>query len=257
MSTATRATSPDLWFGVDEIDATGGAGAAMTGSLVLDERHVGPDGRTAVGALGVLVDEVLGYSLIESLPPDAWTVSTELSLDLLAPLPTTGRLIGRAHTVEVGSYAVGEVLDAEGRVLAHCRERGRRVGPAEPDAAQRQGGLPTPAAVAGGLAALLGLERDGDITRLAVVPELENPRGVLHGGVSFAAAELVATQARIDAGCDLATTSVHCVHTRAGAPGATVDLRAHTVHAGRSLWVGDVTGTVDGRVVVSARVTAQ
>lgn len=252
MSGTAQVTAPDLWFGVEDVHQTGGPGAAMTGSMVIDERHVGPDGRTSVGALGVLIDEILGYSLIGSLPPGSWTVSTELAVDLLAPLPTSGVLTGRGRTVQAGSYAVGEVVDEQGTVVAHCRERGRRIGEGPSLAAYR------PPEVRGrGADGFLGLVPDGDVTRLEIVSGLENPRGTLHGGVSFAAAELVATRARLAEGCELATVAVQCHHTRTAMPGATVELRARTVHRGRTLWVSDVTGTVDGKTVVCARVTAQ
>jgi len=246
-------TAPDLLLGVDSVALVAPDGDAVRGTMVLDGRHRGPDGRPALGALGVLVDEVLGYSIIASLPPDSWTVSTEIWVDLLAPLPYAGRLHADARTVQVGSFAVGRVLDEEGRVLAECRERGRVIDDVpDPDAPLP----PAPSEAGDGLAAALGLAL-GDVSRLEVAPPLENPRRMLHGGVSLAASEVVATWSRMAAGCPLATSSVHVLHTRAAAYGETLELTTRTVHAGRSLWVTDVVGTVAGRPVVQARVSAQ
>lgn len=252
--TTVLVSRPDLLLGVSGLGATGEPDAAFAAEQLLDVRHTGPDGRTAVGALGVLVDDALGYSLIESLPVGSWTVSTEIWIDVLGPLPTTGRLRARARTAQTGSYAVGTVTDETGRLLVHARERGRRIDDV-PDVAAHQ--VPSSAPAAGaGLAATIGLGL-GEVSELAVGPDLENPRRMLHGGISLAAAELAATASRLRAGSDLTTSSVHCVHTRAAPYGSVVEVRVVTVHAGRSLWISDVTGTVGGRPVVLARVSAQ
>ena len=91
MTATVLTTAPDVLFGVDSVGPLAATGDGMHGSMRLDDRHVGPDGRPAVGALGVLVDEVLGYSIIASLPPRSWTVSTEIWVDVLGPLPAAGR----------------------------------------------------------------------------------------------------------------------------------------------------------------------
>jgi acyl-coenzyme A thioesterase PaaI-like protein len=160
-----------------------------------------------------------------------------------------------ARTVQRGSYSTGRVLDGDGRLLAECRERGRQIH----DVPDLDSAALAPAAgdpADGGLAELLGLELD-DEPHLRVLPALENPRRMLHGGISLAACEVVATWTRVRAGCSLPTSSLHVVHTRAAPYGSTVELTAKTVHAGRSLWVTDVTGAVAGRTVVTARISAQ
>lgn len=249
-------TAPDLLLGSDVLRRVDGSADAMAAGMTIDRRHRGADGRTAVGALGVLVDAVLGYSLIASLPPGSWTVSTEIWIDVLSPLPATGPVVCQARTAARGSFSTGEVLDGDGRLLAVCRERGRQIDDV-PDAAT----LSAPPSLepfdaSAGLAALLGLVLSERPT-LPVVPALLNPRRMLHGGVSLAACELVATASRASAGSTLATSSVHVTHTRAAPLGSTVEFDVATVHRGRTLWVSDVTGTVDGRTVVTARVSAE
>lgn len=249
-------SGPDVLYGLEGLGAGTGTPDATVARMQVDGRHGGPDGRTAVGALGVLVDAVLGYSIIASLPPGSWTVSTEIWVDLVAPLPTTGSVLCRARTVARGSFAMGEVVHDDGRLLAVCRERGRQIDDVPDLAALAEPPRLEPFDASNGLATLLGLELAGPAT-LPVVPALLNPRGMLHGGISLAACEVVATASRASAGSTLATSSVHVVHTRAAPLGSTLELDVATVHRGRSLWVTDVTGRVDGRPVVTARVSAE
>src|SRR6476660_6523591 len=53
---------------------------------------VGPwlvvDGRPAAGSLGVLMDDVLGQAVIVGRPGGHWAVTTELAVDVCAPLPS-------------------------------------------------------------------------------------------------------------------------------------------------------------------------
>ena len=81
------ATGPETLFGVGQVEHDEGT---VRGSMPTGSPLVGPDGRPSVGALGVLVDNVLGYSIIDSLELGIWSVSTEIWLHLLAPLPTDG-----------------------------------------------------------------------------------------------------------------------------------------------------------------------
>jgi len=249
-------TRPGQLLGVDGVGAVGDAGDSMRGRMCVDHRHRGVDGRTAVGALGVLADEVLGFSIIASLPPGSWTVSTEIWLDVLRPLPLEGRLTAEARTLSVGSFAVGRMFDADGLLLAECRERGRQIDDV-PDRTTPAQALPGRVRSSdGGLANLLGLTFDG-APQLQVTPALENPRRMLHGGISLAACELIATWSRIQAGSSLSTTSVHVVHTRAAPYGSVVHFELRTLHAGKSLWVTEEAGTVGGKVCVTARISAQ
>jgi acyl-coenzyme A thioesterase PaaI-like protein len=230
----------------------------LIGSMPTGPRLRGPDGRPSVGSLGVLADDVLGYALIASLPTGRWTVSTELWLDILAPLPAEPALLhGASCALQPGSFAGARFNDVDGRLVAVGRERGRAVaqdvGALVRDAPE--GPLGTGAA---DVLELIGLRpRDDDVLSLAVTPALENPRRMLHGGISFCASEVAATWSRVQAGSDLATSSVHIVHARPVPSGSVVEFDCTTRHAGRSLWVTDVVGSVDRRAVTFARVSAE
>jgi acyl-coenzyme A thioesterase PaaI-like protein len=65
-------------------------GAVVRASMPTGPWLRGPGGGSTAGALGVLVDNVLGYAMIGSRPPEQWSVSTEIALDVLGPLPADG-----------------------------------------------------------------------------------------------------------------------------------------------------------------------
>lgn len=256
--TAVRAvdivpSAPDALFGVCEVEQSA---ARVRGRMHTGPHLAGPSGHMAVGALGVLVDNVLGYALMASLPVSAWSISTEIWLDVVAPLPGDGvDLVAEATAVVPGAFSVGRVCDAEDRPLAECRQRGRQSIDGPRSGAPETIAAPSPND--GGLGELIGLHATDETHLLQMTRELANPRMMLHGGVSLAASELAASRSRAQHGCDLPTTSVHIVHTRGVPVGATVEFRTRTVHAGRTLWLTDVLGTVDDKVCTATRVTAQ
>jgi uncharacterized protein (TIGR00369 family) len=230
-------------------------GWCFTATIPSGTHLTGPDGRMSVGALGVLTDEILGYAVMAGLGPDAWSISTELWVDLLGVLPAEGILSGRARSVQHGSFAIGEVVTSDGAVVASCRERGRQV---DFDVAEYEGPAPTRAAPVGrDVVDLLSMELVDGGALMKVDAQHANPRGFLHGGISFALCEVAATASRVVAGSPLATTSVHVVHTRPAPLGAVVEAVVSTPYAGRSLWLSDVSALVDGKVCATARVSAQ
>lgn len=246
-------SGPDPLFAMHDV---GQDDDRVRGSMGTGPWLAGPDGRPAVGALGVLVDNVLGYAIMASLPPVAWSISTEIWVDMVAPLPTDGAVLtADAVILQAGSLSTGRVVDASGRVVAVCRQRGRPVGDG-PSLGWTAPDVEIPTGLRS-LGELIGLRSGGGAFELEVTPALANPRRMLHGGVSLAASEVVATWSRREQGSTLPTSSLHIVHTRGVPVGATVEFRATTRHAGRSLWLTDVEGAVDGRVCATTRVTAQ
>lgn len=245
-----RTSRPDTLFEVEGLRQDGGtvSGEMRTGPWVLGE-----DGRPAVGALGVLADNVLGYAVMASLAPGSWSISTEIWLDVIGPVPADGsRVSGEAAAVQAGSYASGRLVDASGQVVAEARQRGRRID--MPPAGVTTGAGP---AASGDLVTRLGLRPTPEGAELHATRDLINPVGNLHGGVSLAVAELLATRSRAEQGSTLPTTSLHIVYTRGVPLDAVVELEVCTRHAGRTLWVTDVTGRVGGKVSTTARITAQ
>ncbi len=203
--------------------------------------------RTPAGAVAVLVDDLLAYAITEGLPNGQWSVSTEITLDLLRPLPTSGRVFVKATLVqsdEQGGFASGEVHDESGRVLALCTQRGRYI-PA-PEGLVEDG-------------AWGGPPRPGDLERvLAVKPDepmpttdvLANEADNLHGGIAMFASDLVAGSLA----SELVTASIHITFVRGIPIGSEVTWRTSVRHPGRSLTVVDVDGVVDDVVCTTARV---
>jgi acyl-coenzyme A thioesterase PaaI-like protein len=124
--------------GPEEMFRIGGTTQADGGvllSMPTGEWLRGPDGRTASAALGVLIDDVLGNSIIERRPANSWPVSTEISVDYVSWPPSDGRPVqARSRALSAppaGALAAGEVTDSVGAVLAVATSRFHFV-PGEP-----------------------------------------------------------------------------------------------------------------------------
>jgi acyl-coenzyme A thioesterase PaaI-like protein len=208
---------------------------------------LGVERRTPAGALAVLVDDLLGYAITADLPGGRWSVSTEITLDVLRPLPTSGRVLADgklAQSDAQGGFASGTVRNEEGTRLAVCTQRGRFI--RAPEGLVEEGawgGPPRP----GDLERLLSVRHDVPMPTTDV---LANESGNLHGGVSMFVADIVAGALAPT----LVTSSIHITYTRAIPIGADVTWRATVRPAGRSLGVVDVDGVVDDRVGTTARV---
>ncbi len=203
--------------------------------------------RTPAGALAVLVDDLLAYAITENLPSGRWSVSTEITLDVLQALPTSGRVFvkcQRDHADEQGGFASGTAKDESGRLLAVCTQRGRFI-PA-PDGLVEEGawgGPPRP----GDLERVLAVQADVPMETTDV---LANEADNLHGGISMFASDLVAASFAPE----LVTASIHITFVRGLPIGSSVTWRTAVRHPGRSLTVVDVDGVVDDRVCTTARV---
>lgn len=225
------------------------AGDRLTGSMLAGPWLAADDGRVPAGAVGVLLDDVLGYALIGSRPEGRWSVSAEITVDVLEPLPTRGRLHAEADLVHVGSlgaFATGRLTDDDGRLVAVGTQRGRFV-PMAGDP-----GSPSYTPVEGSTDVVRWLSSTYAASGPFVVPDLmANPLGNVHGGMSLCLSDLVARGAVAD---HLTTASLHITYTRAIPVGATLAYTSEVRHAGRGLAVVDVTGSVDGRAATVARV---
>jgi len=257
-------SGPERTFGVSHAVPDGDE---VVSAMPSGPHLLGPAGLPPGGAIGVLIDDSLGFAIMLECPASLWSVSAEISLDLVAALPSDGSPItARSRLVHAGpqaSFALGTVTDAAGRLLATCRQHGRWVTtlpPAAPAATGRPSAAP-PAAQAGpgsaaaqraapGLAALLaarvGLTEGGAQLELDVAPGVVNPLGNLHGGITFAACDLVAQAAVQAAGAPVQTASMHVAYLRPILAGTTPRFDARVVHRGRVLGVVEVRVTVDG-----------
>ena len=203
--------------------------------------------RTPAGALAVLVDDLLAYAITEDLPGGRWSVSTEITVDVLRAMPTSGRLFAKAQQVRAdrqGGFATGTVNDESGRLLAVCTQRGRFI--RAPEGLVEEGGWGGPPRP-GDLERLLAVRADVPMPTTDV---LANEADHLHGGVAMFASDLVAGSLAPD----LVTASIHIAYTRGIPIGSSVVWRTSVRHPGRSLTIVDVDGVVDDAVCTTARV---
>jgi uncharacterized protein (TIGR00369 family) len=219
----------------------------------------GPDGRPSAAGLGVLLDDVLGQAVLTSRPGGLWSVTTELNIDVTAPLPSDGQRVSATAASALldyaGGLARGEVRDAADRCLAVATTWARFVRgvPAEVLDPPR-----LPAAVARGacLSDLLGVSVP-DNGRLYLPPraDLGNPQGVVHGGVLLSLAVMSAEQV-LRSGSQLEIASVRVAYLRPAAGELT--FVPVTVHRGRSFGVVRVdVSNAAGALCTSATVTVR
>lgn len=232
---------------------------SVTGTQPVDILPSGADGRPAAGALGVLVDDVNGLCLLGASTEHRGSVSVEISMDFVAPLPTEGVLLALATGTDVDGivgHATGTVRDGAGRLLVTASVHGRFVEGPTLDSEGPQ----HPAPLRGGdVLTLLGAtftETDGvGSLRLADGTRWANRLGALHGGIAICAAEAAATC--MSAESSLRTTSLTVAYARAMTADRTLRFDARLLHAGRTMRVIEVVGHADGRPCTYARVIRQ
>jgi uncharacterized protein (TIGR00369 family) len=257
---------PEKSFGIarSTVDGDEAVSSMATGPWL-----TGPAGHPPGGTVGVLIDDVLGLALIRQRRAGTWSVSAEISLDVIAPVPADGgRLTCRGRLVGAGAHggiASGTVTDADGRVIALCGQHSRWVTTSPADAATRAAAsrprhwaapadpvaasTATGPAGAGSLAELLGARvqatEGGAELSLTVTAGLANPLGNLHGGITFAACDLVAQAALLAAGGPTQTASIRVAYPRPIPLGATLRFQGRLLHRGRGLGIVAVTVTTD------------
>lgn len=233
------------------------------------DQFVDPSGRFATGGLAVLVDSGVGAENHRRRPAGAWTVTTELRIDLLAPPRggSTGLGVRTDHLGDDGYCLTsrGEVLDDDGRVVAGGLVKSMAVkGVVDPEGYDDEPPWPS-ALVPGTLAEVLCLSLgraqsgpgDTRVVEAVVEPEpsLANPLGNLHGGV-FAAAAEVAGAAVFPHEREVSSSSLDVRYVRQIPLTGPVTVRAEAVHDGRSWGIAHVDTRDDrGRVCAMATVT--
>ncbi|MBZ5738415.1 PaaI family thioesterase [Nocardioides mangrovi] len=244
------------------IELTVGEGEARA-SMPVGPWLVGPDGLPSAGALGVLADDTFGYAVNAAAPGGGWSSTTELSVTFVRPLPTSGRVHGRALVAAsdaAGGVARGELRDDAGELVAYGHGRNRYVAIPPPLEAISSGRvahgleLPAPGEAAGLLAILGDVEVAEPGLRLTLGPRLGNPRGTLHGGISLALCELAAVYAVPG----LSTTSASTHYLRPAPIGTRLLVEPTVRHRGRTLAVVEVSvRREDGAECVRATVVRE
>jgi len=218
----------------------------------------GGDGRLSPAGLGVLLDDVLGQAVLIKRPAGLWSVTTELNIDVAAPLPADRQTVtATALPVlldDAGGLARAEVQDAAGRCLAVGTTWARFVAgvPAEVlDPPRLAGDLDRGECLSDLLQVRIP---DSGLLELPPRVDLGNPRGAVHGGVLLCLAVMSAEQALHDSQLEVA--SVRVVYLRPAAH--ELKFVPVIVHRGRSLGVVRVdVENAAGALCTSATVTAR
>jgi uncharacterized protein (TIGR00369 family) len=198
-------------------------------------------GTPSPGALGVLMDVVLGGAAMQDRPTDSWAVTTHLSLHFARPLPTDGSFVrgeGRCLRVDaLGAIAGGRAYYASGNILAEGNTWVQFT-PGGPMADQDQHDLPRPPELPRSMPEVLGVIPSDDPASLSFPANdnLLNAHGTLHGDVVVALAEHAASRQLMSDGMELA--SLNTTFLRPGLGDLTLAVRQ--VHGGRSLQMYDV-----------------
>ena len=220
---------------------------------------LGDDGTPCAGALGVLIDDSLGSTMLARRAGDRWPVSTEISVDLGAPPPCDGSpLVAEARCLDDSpgagvALAQGRVLDHAGRTIAVTTMRGRYVpvgeaaisaGTIPPGTSARRDAASSTLALLAGTVRRRGErgERGEDVELvLPADPVFANPLGNTHGGVLLCASEIAGRLALRSGGGPLSTASVRIAYLRPAPLTDPMVFTAEVVHRGRTFGVARVT----------------
>jgi uncharacterized protein (TIGR00369 family) len=221
------------------------------------------------GSLGVFLDDLLGNALLAGRPEDYWPVSTELSIDLVAPLPADGSVLtGRGWPVSLepgGGLSQGAVTDSSGTLIATAttRERFLPAPRALLTGSGADGAAPAPDEEAGpeSTMALLGaVARREEGAVIVTVPgsaDFANPMGNTHGGILLCAAEIAGSLALHAEASPLQTSSIRVVYARSVPATDTITYTAEALHRGRTLGAAQVTARgASGKTCALAMITA-
>jgi uncharacterized protein (TIGR00369 family) len=245
---------PETMFAVDGVVA---AGAGFRGFMSSGPWSSGPPNAAAIG---VLADNVLGYALIAEAPVGWWSVSTEISLDFLRPLPSDGTRMtaeGRVvHAAPGTGLAEGAVFAADGEAVARCRQWGRYVeaGPArDTDNTPDLGACRSVTELADNLLAGAAAVGGRAWLSLPIDEDLVNPLRTLHGGITLWLTEFLAHRAVGSVAENLLPASLNVSYLRPLRQGDLATFRAEVTSCGRRLAVTRVTAADEaGKLCVVA-----
>ena len=229
----------------------------------------GRDSGTCAGSLGVFLDDLLGNALLAGRPEDYWPVSTELSIDLAAPLPLDGSMLtGQGWPVSLepgGGLSQGTVTDTSGALIATATTRERFLparralltGTGADGARSARDDEAGPESAMTLLGAVARREEDVVIVTVPGSGDFANPMGNTHGGILLCAAEITGSLALHADASPLQTASIRVVYVRSVPVTDTITYTAEVLHRGRTLGVAQVTARGgSGKTCAVATITA-
>lgn len=252
-------------FGIKVLDIDEDA-ATMIMSMPLWPKRNPLTGLTAMGSLAILVDSVSGGSNHIRRRADEWSLSTELSVDLLpevhlaeeaidAPVIARSWPLGRRNRIGLSAceFTVNGVVIGTGS----ARNMYTTTASVDTDSHPVQGRSGTEPDFASMMAVHIDHGAAQPVLVQRVDPVLNNAMGVVNGGVAAAGAEMAASAA-VNAEASGANTMSMRVnflrpfHSQSGG-----HYRGTTVRNGRGVAVAEGSAVnADGSVAVTALITA-
>lgn len=205
-------------------------------------------GRPRVGALMVLADHILGELPYLSRPPKTWTLTGELTLDIISAVALDGELFAEARTVARRSETFVEcrITDRTGEIVAAGTTRSVTVAAVGADPLADNTSRDDVPIECSDIDRVLGLSyrQSGDQLHVEMTdPDgWVNGFGIMHGGVSACVTELAAAEYVSARNPDLHTAHVHTTYLRPVVVGSPYVATARSYHVGRSSAVVEVLG---------------
>lgn len=229
----------DQLFRIGNLVAEGGSVhcSMRTGAWV-----EGATGAPSPGAIGVLMDVVLGGAAMRYRPTDSWAVTTRLDLNFAKDLPSDGSVVDASATCvnadDMGGMATGSANDADGNLLVQGTTW-IQFTPRMPDAERERRTPPPLRQLPWSMQELLGATEKTDPHGLNIPTnsDLLNAHGSLHGGVVVSLAEHAATRHLANDRMNLSALNTTFLRPAHGE--LTVEVR--DTHRGRTLSVLEVT----------------
>lgn len=209
-------------------------------------------GRVRVGALMVLADHILGELPYVRRPPGTWSLTSELTLDVIGEISSAELYFAQGRNLTVGAnvFVQCTITDAEEKLLAVGTTRCAYVPGGGEDPVADVSGRRAQPAVSTDIDQVLGLDyhhdSDGLHVTLADPGGWVNGFGIMHGGVSACVTELAASAAVARQNSELSTAHVHTSYLRPVVVGAPFVAVARPYHVGRSSAVVEVLGCGGG-----------
>jgi uncharacterized protein (TIGR00369 family) len=255
-------TSVEVKFGLQNCV---GSGNQRQCDVVLGPWSRNNLGQTQSGVIVTALDHVMGESIFAQRPAGWWLVTSQITVDFLAPVPVLNRLRAAADAAMVdagGGYARGQLRDEQGNLLATYSAwlHRRPVSPgavAPPEAPPATSRMCRPAA---NIDDYLGVDHGaGDGAVLLTLSEPSrwtNFMGFVHGGVWACLVEMAASRAVAQDNPALVPAGLRTVFLRPGRGDEAITVRAEIQRVGSTSAVVDVLGrAADGEVRTRSTVT--
>ena len=222
-------------------------------------------GKRALGVLMVLADRILGELPHARRAPNQWSLTTELTVDVIGPAEppddlSAGAVLLGAQTGD--GFARCEMTDRAGSVVVVGTSRLVYVA-ADLATSNVDGTAGGQIDVTGStIDEALGLEQASGTEGLHVTMSdpgsWVNDFGILHGGVAACLAEIAASRLVAESNPRLSTAQVHTTYLRPGPPSVPYTASAEAVHVGRRFAVVRVAGrSAGGELCNMSTVTAR